>query len=94
MQLAPLFYAPLLAESTYQVRRLAPHPSVVLYDSCNECGLVKEFYDSAQQVLQQLVLDDISRIVWPASPSIGWQDGVTAESLPTAFGVLLVYVFS
>ncbi len=77
----------LLDEVTHQVRRLSPHPSIILYTSCNECG-TSAMYD---QVLTRVVHEDISRIVWPASPSDGWTTGVDpATGLPTAFNVPLV----
>ncbi len=79
--------ASLLDEISYQIRRLAPHPSIVMYDACNECGVTPIF----MQIFSRLVLEDVSRIVWPASPSNGWQNGVaTATGLPLFFGADLI----
>ncbi len=76
-----------LDEITYQIRRLAPHPSIVIYDACNECGVAPVF----QQVFPRIVREDISRVMWPASPSNGWASGVaTATGLATGFGAALV----
>lgn len=61
------------AELRHQVRRLTEHPSVAIYDSCNECsasGLYTSF------VMTTIVDEDPSRTPWPASPSKGWASGV------------------
>ena len=61
------------AELRYQVRRLSEHPSVVMYDACNECsgtGLYASF------VMSTVVEEDPSRTPWPACPSKGWASGV------------------
>lgn len=50
-----------LNEISYQIRRLSPHPSIVIYDSCNECGVAPIY----EQVFAQILQEDISRIVWP-----------------------------
>lgn len=79
----------LLDEVTYQVRRLSPHPSIAIWDSCNECGVMPVF----EQVFPRIVHEDISRIVWPASPSSGWASGVsTRTGRPLVFDGPLVPV--
>ena len=77
----------LIDEVQYQVRRLSTHPSVAVYQSCNECGVMPVW----QQVFPPIVHEDISRVVWPACPSNGWKTGVNRKSgLPLAFDVELV----
>ena len=61
------------AEIAYQLRRISPHPSVALIDSCNECGGSAPF---STFVAPAVAAEDPSRPVWPASPSVGWGDGV------------------
>ena len=61
------------AEIAYQLRRISPHPSVALIDSCNECGGSAPF---SSFVAPAVAAEDPSRPVWPASPSVGWADGV------------------
>eukprot|EP01079_Euglenida_sp_SAG-EU17-18_P009525 gene9525-250_t len=65
--------SPSEAEYRHQVRRLSHHPSIVMWDGCNEChhlGLSTSF------VLPAVVKEDWSRVVWPSSPSEGWTGGV------------------
>ena len=61
------------AELAHNLRRLAAHPAVALYDQCNECGGSGSFVDF---VGPAMAAEDGSRPVWPASPSAGWLDGV------------------
>lgn len=64
-------------ELEYQVRRLAHHPSVVLYSGCNECiyhdgGALYELF-----VTTRIAGTDSSRIIWPHSPAPdGWSSGI------------------
>ena len=68
------------AEFRHQVRRLAPHPSIALWDSCNECG-GGGIWDSF--VITTVAEEDTSRPVWPSCPSFGWTSGVdTLWGLP------------
>lgn len=63
-----------------QVRRLAPHPAVAVYDGCNECG-GQGIY--ASFVMTTVAEEDPSRPPWPSSPSPGWVSGVDRlTSLP------------
>ena len=63
-------------ELRYQIRRLSSHPSIILYDGCNEC-LVKAGPDIyADFVLTIVAAEDASRAVWPSSPGDGWKSGV------------------
>jgi hypothetical protein len=61
------------AEMRYQLRRLSHHPSVVLWDACNECG-GGGLYDSF--VMPEVAALDSSRPIWPSCPSPGWMSGV------------------
>jgi hypothetical protein len=74
-------------EIVYQVRRLSAHPSVVLWDGCNECdgtGIYADF------VMRAVADADPSRSVWPASPSAGWESGVdTLYSIPVGRDTLV-----
>ena len=63
------------AEILYQLRRLAHHPSAVVWDSCNECdghGIYASF------VMTTIAGEDPSRIPWPSCPAQGWTSGVDA----------------
>jgi hypothetical protein len=60
-------------ELRHQVRRLACHPSLVIWDSCNECS-GGGVYDSF--VASTIVQEDASRAIWPSCPSNGWVSGV------------------
>lgn len=60
-------------EIRYQMRRIAAHPSIALWDACNECGGSADF---AAFVAPTMASEDPSRPLWPASPSAGWADGV------------------
>ena len=73
-------------ELRHIVLSLAPHPSIVLWNGCNECPVVMgtdtEIY--ATFVMQTVASADDTRIVWPSSPSkLGWKTGVsTLDGLP------------
>lgn len=68
-------------EIQHNVRRLASHPSIIVWNSCNECkagGLYTSF------VMTHVAAEDKSRPIWPACPSAGWSAGVRKlDSLPT-----------
>jgi beta-mannosidase len=67
-------------ELIYSIRRLAPHPSVAVYDGCNECG-GRGIY--ASFVMTVVAETDPTRPPWPTSPSNGWKNGVDRlTSLP------------
>ena len=73
------------AELRHQIRRLSHHPSIVVWDGCNECqvkmGTETGIY--ATFVLAVVAEEDTSRPVWPSCPSIGWSAGVdTLTSRP------------
>jgi hypothetical protein len=61
------------AEIRHQIRRLSAHPSIVIWDGCNECGgggLISSF------VLPIVAEEDPSRAIMPSCPSYGWASGV------------------
>ena len=76
-------------EITHNVRKLSSHPSIAFWASSNELGgggLLSKF------ALATVVAEDMSRPVWPASPSSGWATGVDRLfSRPTG-GVLGVHL--
>ena len=67
-------------ELAYQVRRLSHHPSIALWDACNECGGGGNY---ATFVMATIAGEDASRPPWPSCPSNGWIAGVDRlTSLP------------
>ena len=66
------------AELRHQIRRLASHPSIVMWDGCNECrviiGTPTGIY--ATFVMTVVAQEDQSRAVWPSCPALGWTGGV------------------
>lgn len=66
------------AELRHQVRRLSHHPSICIWDGCNECQ-VKMHTDTeiyASFVMTVVAEEDLSRAVWPSCPAKGWTKGV------------------
>eukprot|EP00439_Symbiodinium_sp_Y106_P013213 s7315_g1.t3 len=65
-------------ELRHQVRRLSSHPSIVIWDGCNECtvtmGSPTEIY--ATFVMSVVAEEDSSRSIWPSCPAFGWSTGV------------------
>ncbi|CAE7551663.1 MANBA [Symbiodinium sp. CCMP2592] len=65
-------------ELRHQVRRLSSHPSIVIWDGCNECtvtmGSATEIY--ATFVMSVVAEEDSSRSIWPSCPAFGWSTGV------------------
>ena len=67
-------------ELRQNVRDLAHHPSIVVWNSCNECS-AKGLY--ATFVMTTVAEEDASRPIWPGCPSHGWSAGVhRLNSLP------------
>ena len=66
------------AELRHNIRRLASHPSIVVWDGCNECHVVigtgTGIY--ATFVMTVVAEEDKSRPVWPSCPASGWTGGV------------------
>eukprot|EP00392_Amoebophrya_sp_AT5.2_P011561 g11640.t1 len=81
------FHHTVRKEIQYQVRRLSRHPSMALWNACNECVFdtgninnanVRRYIDFAMSVVAET---DFSRPVWPSSPSAaGWESGVERET--------------
>jgi len=68
------------SEIEYQVKRNSHHPSIAMWDGCNECG-GGGLYESF--VMPTVAAVDQSRPVWPSCPAPGWTNGVhTLNSLP------------
>jgi beta-mannosidase len=63
------------------VRRLIHHPSIVLWNGCNECT-TNDLY--ASFVMKTVADVDNTRVIWPSSPSLyGWESGVrTSDGKP------------
>jgi beta-mannosidase len=72
-------------EFRHQIRRLSHHPSIVIWDGCNECTVIlgTDTGIYASFVLTTVVSEDMSRVVWPSCPAYGWSSGVNRlDSLP------------
>jgi len=73
-------------EIRHFVRSLASHPSIAIWNGCNECQVVmgtpSEIY--ASFVMSIVAEEDDTRSIWPSSPSKhGWKTGVnTLDSKP------------
>jgi beta-mannosidase len=78
----PAVTAAQASELRYQIRRLSTHPSIILYDGCNEC-LVKAGPDIYSDfVLTTVAEEDASRVVWPSSPGDGCEQNTTPVAPP------------
>jgi len=71
------------AEIVHQIRRLAPHPCMAIFDGCNECNAQGE--DIYVSFVMQTVANTTQSIaVWPSCPALGWEQGVhPLTTLPT-----------
>lgn len=65
-------------ELQHNVRRLSAHPSIVLWDGCNECRVIMGTDTGiyAWFVLTVVAEEDASRAIWPSCPAAGWLTGV------------------
>ena len=65
-------------ELRHQIRRLSSHPSIAIWDGCNECQVVMNTSTGiyASFVMQTVADEDKSRAVWPSCPALGWTKGV------------------
>eukprot|EP00055_Hartaetosiga_balthica_P010760 m.47003 g.47003 ORF g.47003 m.47003 type:complete len:1028 (-) comp7303_c0_seq1:128-3211(-) len=65
-------------ELRHQIRRLSHHPSIALWDGCNECHVVigtpTGIY--ATFVMKIVEEEDMSHVIWPSCPAEGWTSGV------------------
>jgi beta-galactosidase/beta-glucuronidase len=68
---------PVRQEILHVVRRLSHHPSIVVWNGCNECAN-GDIY--ASFVMKTVAEADDTRPIWPNSPSsYGWESGVHTE---------------
>jgi len=65
-------------EIQHIVRQLMSHPSIVLWNGCNECGYAsKDLSVYYSFVLKTVGETDVTRPIWPSSPAdFGWSQGV------------------
>ena len=68
----------IIREIQYIVRLLSSHPSIVIWNGCNECDIKPHENDSVNEAMDTVAMEDPTRIVWPNSPSSGWKSGVNA----------------
>ena len=61
------------SELTYQLKRLSHHPSIAMWDGCNECGGLGDYMNFVMPVVASI---DSSRPIWPSCPAPGWVTGV------------------
>ena len=61
-------------ELSHQLQRLSHHPSIVIYDSCNECQGGDLYLSFVSPTIAQ---HDPSKVIWPSCPSQGWRSGVS-----------------
>ena len=63
------------------IRRLSQHPSIAIWDGCNECNPNQG--EIGTTVMTIVTSEDSSRAIWPSCPSQGWTSGVNRlSSLP------------
>ena len=63
------------------IRRLSTHPSIVIWDGCNECNPNQGQIGTT--VMTIVTSEDSSRAIWPSCPAAGWSSGVNRlSSLP------------
>jgi beta-mannosidase len=60
------------------IRRLATHPSIAIWDGCNECDATQG--EIGTTVMTIVTSEDSSRPVWPSCPAAGWISGVNRLS--------------
>jgi len=90
MQFAQLGHSPTKCalqdeEFRHQIRRLSHHPSIIIWDGCNECQVILDTPTGiyASFVMTVVAEEDKSRILWPSCPGDGWVSGVNRlNSLP------------
>jgi len=75
-------------EFRHQIRRLSHHPSISIWDGCNECQVVlgTDTGIYATFVLAVVESEDMSRALWPSCPADGWSSGVwRLSALPNGY---------
>lgn len=69
-----LYHPTVTTELKHTIRSLANHPSIVVWNGCNECDDLDIF---ASYVMRIVADEDDTRAIWPNSPSrSGWAAGV------------------
>ena len=65
-------------ELRYQIRRLSSHPSIAVWDGCNECQVLLNTSTGiyASFVMSVVAEEDASHAIWPSCPARGWEGGV------------------
>merc|ERR1719498_328754 len=65
-------------ELRHMIRRLSHHPSIMVWDGCNECQVKMHSSTAvyATFVMTVVAEEDASRAVWPSCPALGWTTGV------------------
>lgn len=61
------------SELEYQIKRLSHHPSIAMWDGCNECGGGGDYMNFVMPIVASV---DSSRPIWPSCPAPGWVTGV------------------
>ena len=82
-------------EFRHQARRLAQHPSIVIWDGCNECKVDMSGPTAiyATFLLTVIAEEDRMRSIWPACPAAGWKSGVDRlTSRPTGTALETQYL--
>jgi beta-mannosidase len=74
-------------EIRHNIRLLSNHPSIVIWDGCNECMVEMDKATSiyATFVMRLVAEEDGSRSIWPSCPANGWSSGVerlTSRPIP------------
>eukprot|EP00557_Chaetoceros_sp_GSL56_P012448 CAMPEP_0176484278 /NCGR_PEP_ID=MMETSP0200_2-20121128/4368_1 /TAXON_ID=947934 /ORGANISM="Chaetoceros sp., Strain GSL56" /LENGTH=1096 /DNA_ID=CAMNT_0017880739 /DNA_START=316 /DNA_END=3606 /DNA_ORIENTATION=- len=68
-------------EIRFIIRTLLPHPSIILWNSCNECSrsqnITGDIY--SQFILPIVAQEDDTRPIWGSSPSAGFATGVFGQ---------------
>ena len=62
----------------HSLRRLSHHPSIAVWDGCNEC--YAGFSGIGTVAMGTVISEDTSRPVWPSCPAQGWNGGVSRLS--------------
>jgi Beta-galactosidase/beta-glucuronidase len=65
-------------EMRFTIRTLLTHPSIILWNSCNECSRSQNISSDiySQFVLPLVAQEDGTRPIWGSSPSFGFSTGV------------------
>ena len=83
-------------EIRYIVRQLSSHPSIILWNGCNECDHKDGSGDLYERFAMTIVAnEDWTRPVWGGSPSNGWSSGIFGrDGLPNGNNLILRTKFS